>query len=87
MVRFKDQGGNDTITPEFPENAVYHLEINVKEIKDPASDAPDSSRAGKAIGVVVVPELGSSLIVVLAAISIAGVIALVRGFRSVPNEW
>ncbi|UVS68941.1 hypothetical protein [Nitrososphaera viennensis] len=76
------KGGNDTETLVFPENAEYHLEIYVKEIQDPAagSGAPDSSRAGRAIGVVVVPELGTSLAMILAAASIAGVIALMRSF-------
>ena len=75
------KGGIHTETLVFPENAVYQMQINVKDVQDPAgSGAPDTSRAGRAIGLVVVPELGASLAVILTAISIAGLVAVMRSF-------
>lgn len=76
--------GKSIQTLVFPENAAYHLEVDVKEIQDPAgSGDPDRSRAGKAIGTVVVPEIGSPLFLILAAL-MAGIIVILRGLVRLP---
>jgi hypothetical protein len=73
------RSGNDMQTLVFPEDDVYHMQINVKEIQD-SSGSADSSRAGKAFGAVVVPELDSSIAAILAAASLAGIVVITRGF-------
>jgi len=64
----------------FPENEIYDLEVKVKTISDANSGgaiAPDATRAGKALGFVVVPEFGIVL-AIATVISFVGVIAVAR---------
>jgi len=75
--------GTDTIENiKFPADGVYDVRIEVKSISLDAGSAgtsQDKSNAGRASGVVVVPEFGSSVILAIALVSvITGVLAIQR---------
>lgn len=54
--------GTDTVRNlAFPADGIYDFEIRFNDISQPTSASPDPSRAGRALGVVVVPEFSSAM--------------------------
>jgi hypothetical protein len=74
------KGGSDLQRLTFPSNAVYHLEINVTGISGNNSGL-DPSRFGKAIGIVVVPDFGSSVALLIAGMAVAFLFVPLRMIR------
>ena len=69
--------GTDQQAITFQKNGIYHIQISVKELTRPGQ-VGDWTRNGTARGVVVVPEFGSSFAVIIAAVSLTGIIALTQ---------
>jgi hypothetical protein len=79
--------GTDTIDNiKFPANGVYDVRIEVKSVSadtGPADTNPiqDKSNAGRALGVVVVPEFGSSVARLITIISVISAVLAIQRYQ------
>jgi hypothetical protein len=73
--------GTDHQSVTFPANGIYHIQISVKELDRPGQ-VPDWTRNGTARGIVVVPEFGP-LVALMMAVTFALAIVISRkaGYR------
>lgn len=73
----------DNLFFRLPADGEYPIEIFVKQLVTNSSSGPieDSTRSGRAIGYVVVPEFESTYLAVVGAVSITSVIVFARHFR------
>ncbi len=82
------QDASDVQVIDFPGEGVYHLEVHVKGVLDRSGDSlrQDDFYTGKALGLVVVPEFGSSLLTIMIVVTMAGAVAAFR-FLGMRRTW
>ena len=69
------KGGTDKLTVDFPSNAIYNINVNVRGLSYGEQEQTDTTRNGIARGTVIVPEFGSSIAIILGAISVIAILA------------